>query len=124
MAIKKKKEKQNVPSGRIYINATYNNTIVTVTDEQGNVICWASAGQSFKGTRKSTPYAAQLTAREAVQKAKEYGFREADVLVKGPGLGRESAIKAIASEGIKIRMIKDITPIPHNGCRPPKKRRV
>ncbi|MCX7810967.1 MAG: 30S ribosomal protein S11 [Leptospiraceae bacterium] len=120
----KKKEKRNVPVGRIYINATYNNTIVTVTDEQGNVICWASAGQSFKGTRKSTPYAAQLTAKEAIQKAKEFGLREADVFVKGPGLGRESAIKAIASEGIKIRLIKDITPIPHNGCRPPKKRRV
>ncbi len=120
----KKKERRNVVSGRIYINATYNNTIVTVTDEEGNVICWASAGQAFKGTRKSTPYAAQLTAKEAVQKAKEFGFREADVLVKGPGLGRESAIKAIAAEGIKIRMIKDITPIPHNGCRPPKKRRV
>ncbi|MCS7204696.1 MAG: 30S ribosomal protein S11 [Leptospiraceae bacterium] len=120
----KKKEKRNVPSGRIYINATYNNTIVTVTDEQGNVICWASAGQSFKGTRKSTPFAAQVTAKEAMQKAKEFGFREADILVKGPGLGRESAIKAIANEGIKIRMIKDITPIPHNGCRPPKKRRV
>ncbi len=120
----KKKEKRNVPVGRIYINATYNNTIVTVTDEQGNVICWASAGQSFKGTRKSTPYAAQLTAKEAIQKAKEFGLREADVFVKGPGLGRESAIKAVASEGIKIRLIKDITPIPHNGCRPPKKRRV
>jgi len=120
----KKKEKRNVPVGRIYINATYNNTIVTVTDEQGNVICWASAGQSFKGTRKSTPYAAQLTAKEAIQKAKEFGLREADVFVKGPGLGRESAIKAIASEGIKIKLIKDITPIPHNGCRPPKKRRV
>jgi small subunit ribosomal protein S11 len=120
----KKKEKRNVPVGRIYINATYNNTIVTVTDEQGNVICWASAGQSFKGTKKSTPYAAQLTAKEAIQKAKEFGLREADVFVKGPGLGRESAIKAIASEGIKIRLIKDITPIPHNGCRPPKKRRV
>ncbi|GIX42843.1 MAG: 30S ribosomal protein S11 [Leptospiraceae bacterium] len=120
----KKKEKRNVPSGRIYINATYNNTVITVTDEQGNVICWASAGQSFRGTRKSTPYAAQITAKEAVQKAKEYGLREADVLIKGPGLGRESAIKAIAAEGIKIRMIKDITPIPHNGCRPPKKRRV
>jgi len=120
----KKKEKRNVPVGKIYINATYNNTIVTVTDEQGNVICWASAGQSFKGTRKSTPYAAQLTAKEAVQKAKEFGLREADVFVKGPGLGRESAIKAVASEGIKIRLIKDITPIPHNGCRPPKKRRV
>lgn len=120
----KKKEKRNVPVGRIYINATYNNTIVTVTDEQGNVICWASAGQSFKGTRKSTPYAAQLTAKEAIQKAKEFGLREVDILVKGPGLGRESAIKSIAAEGVKIRSIRDITPIPHNGCRPPKRRKV
>ncbi len=120
----KKKEKRNVPSGRVYINSTYNNTIVTITDDNGNVLCWASAGQSFKGTRKSTPYAAQLTAKEAINKSKEFGLREVDIFVKGPGLGRESAIKAIGSEGIKIRMIKDITPIPHNGCRPPKKRKV
>lgn len=120
----KKKEKRNVPVGKIYINSTYNNTIVTITDEQGNVICWASAGQSFKGTRKSTPFAAQVTAKEAVQKAKEYGLREVDILVKGPGLGRESAIKSIAAEGVKIRSIRDITPIPHNGCRPPKRRKV
>lgn len=120
----KKKEKRNVPSGRVYINSTYNNTIVTITDDNGNVLCWASAGQSFKGTRKSTPYAAQLTAKEAINKAKEFGIREVDIYVKGPGLGRESAIKAIGTEGIKIRMIKDVTPIPHNGCRPPKKRKV
>lgn len=120
----KKKEKRNVPIGKIYINSTYNNTIVTVTDEQGNVICWASAGQSFKGTRKSTPFAAQVTAKEAIQKAKEFGLREVDILVKGPGLGRESAIKSIAAEGVKIRSIRDITPIPHNGCRPPKRRKV
>ncbi len=120
----KKKEKRNVPYGKIYINSSYNNTIVTVTDERGNVLCWSSAGQSFKGTRKSTPFAAQVTAREAIQKAKEFGLREADILVKGPGLGRESAIRSISSEGIKIRSIRDITPIPHNGCRPPKRRKV
>lgn len=120
----KKKEKRNVPIGKIYINSSYNNTIVTVTDELGNVLCWSSAGQSFKGTRKSTPFAAQVTAKDAIQKAKEFGLREADILVKGPGLGRESAIKSIASEGIKIRSIRDITPIPHNGCRPPKRRKV
>ncbi len=120
----KKKEKRNVPSGRVYINSTYNNTIVTITDDNGNVLCWASAGQNFKGTRKSTPYAAQLTAKEAINKAKEFGIREVDIYVKGPGLGRESAIKAIGTEGVRIRMIKDITPIPHNGCRPPKKRKV
>ncbi|MFN3603967.1 MAG: 30S ribosomal protein S11 [Leptonema sp. (in: bacteria)] len=120
----KKKEKRNIPIGKIYINSSYNNTIITVTDEKGNVICWASAGQSFKGTRKSTPFAAQVTAKEAAQKAKEFGLREADILIKGPGLGRESAIKSIVGEGIKIRSIRDITPIPHNGCRPPKRRKV
>jgi small subunit ribosomal protein S11 len=121
----RKKEKRSVASGRIYINATFNNTIVTVTDESGNVIVWSSAGHlNFKGSRKSTPYAAQMAARDAVEKSREFGLREVDILVKGPGIGRESAIRAIASEGIRIRQIRDITPLPHNGCRPRKRRRV
>ncbi len=124
MAVKKK-EKRNIPIGKIFINATYNNTIVTITDEKGNVLCWSSAGHlEFKGSRKSTPYAAQLAAKNAVEKAREFGLREVEIFVKGPGLGRESAIKAIASEGLRVKLIKDITPIPHNGCRPRKKRRV
>lgn len=121
----KKKEKRSVPSGRIYINATFNNTIITVTDEVGNVIAWSSAGHlSFKGSRKSTPYAAQMAARNAIEKTREFGFRDAEVFVKGPGIGRESAIRAIASEGVRIRLIRDLTPLPHNGCRPRKRRRV
>lgn len=121
----KKKEKQSVPSGRVYINATFNNTIVSITDDSGNVIAWSSAGHlNFKGSRKSTPYAAQLAARDAAEKSRDYGLREVDVLVKGPGIGRESAIRAVANEGIRIRQIRDITPLPHNGCRPRKRRRV
>ena len=121
----RKKEKRSVPSGRVYINATFNNTIITVTDETGNVIAWSSAGHlNFKGSRKSTPYAAQMAARDAAEKTRDFGLREVDVLVKGPGIGRESAIRAIANEGIRIRQIRDITPLPHNGCRPRKRRRV
>lgn len=121
----RKKEKRSVPSGRIYINATFNNTIITVTDDTGNVIAWSSAGHlNFKGSRKSTPYAAQMAARDAAEKSRDFGLREVDVLVKGPGIGRESAIRAIANEGIRIRQIRDITPLPHNGCRPRKRRRV
>lgn len=121
----KKKEKRSVPNGRVYINATFNNTIITVTDEGGNVIAWSSSGHlSFKGSRKSTPYAAQMAARDAVEKTREFGLREVDVFVKGPGIGRESAIRAIANEGVRIRLIRDITPLPHNGCRPRKRRRV
>ncbi|EHQ08429.1 MAG: 30S ribosomal protein S11 [Leptonema illini] len=121
----RKKEKRSVPSGRVYINATFNNTIITVTDDTGNVIAWSSAGHlNFKGSRKSTPYAAQMAARDAAEKTRDFGLREVDVLVKGPGIGRESAIRAIANEGIRIRQIRDITPLPHNGCRPRKRRRV
>ncbi|MBW7859282.1 MAG: 30S ribosomal protein S11 [Leptonema sp. (in: Bacteria)] len=121
----KKKEKRSVPSGRVYINATFNNTIVSITDDSGNVIAWSSSGHlNFKGSRKSTPYAAQMAARDAAEKSRDYGLREVDVLVKGPGIGRESAIRAVANEGIRIRQIRDITPLPHNGWRPRKRRRV
>lgn len=121
----KKKEKRNIPRGKVFIQASFNNTIVSVTDPSGNVIAWSSSGHmSFKGSRKSTPYAAQLAARNAAEKAKESGLREVDVLVKGPGIGRESAVRALANEGLAIRSIKDITPVPHNGCRPRKRRRV
>lgn len=120
-----KKEKKNIPQGRIYISASFNNTIVTVTDLEGGTICWASAGGSgFKGTKKGTPFAAQVAAKNAADKAMENGMREADIYIQGPGSGRESAIRAIQASGIKIRSLKDITPIPHNGCRPPKRRRV
>lgn len=121
----KKKEKRNIPKGKVLIQATFNNTIVTVTDPAGNTLAWSSAGHmAFKGSRKSTPYAAQLAARNAAEKAKEYGLREVEVIVKGPGIGRESAIRAISGEGIFIRSIRDLTPLPHNGCRPRKRRRV
>ena len=117
--------RKNVPYGQAHIHATFNNTIVTVTDQQGNTITWASAGTSgFKGSRKSTPFAAQMAGQKAVEQAMENGMREVDVFVKGPGPGREAAIRAIASSGIKIRSITDRTPVPHNGCRPRKKRRV
>jgi len=120
-----KKEKRNVPRGKVFIQASFNNTIISITDPSGNVIAWSSAGHmSFKGSRKSTPYAAQLAARNAAEKAKDVGLREVDVLVKGPGIGRESAIRALSGEGLVVRSIKDITPIPHNGCRPRKRRRV
>ncbi|MCX7829451.1 MAG: 30S ribosomal protein S11 [Acidobacteria bacterium] len=120
-----KKEKKNIPQGRIYISASFNNTIVTVTDLEGGTICWATAGGSgFKGTKKGTPFAAQVAAKNAADKALENGLREADIYIQGPGSGRESAIRAIQASGIKIRSLRDITPIPHNGCRPPKRRRV
>lgn len=123
---KVKKERRNVPSGIAYIQTTFNNTIITLTDLNGNVLSWASAGtKGFKGAKKSTPYAAQIIASEAVRKAMDlYNLREVDVRVKGPGAGREAAIRALASNGLRIRTIKDITPIPHNGCRPRKRRRV
>ncbi len=123
--IKKKREKKNVYSGNVYIQATFNNTIVTITDLKGNALSWASAGAlAFKGAKKSTPYAAQTTAETAVKKAMDYGLREVNVYVKGPGVGRESAIRSIGALGVKVVTIKDITPIPHNGCRPRKTRRV
>lgn len=121
----RKKEKKNVPIGVVHIQATFNNTVVTVTDPQGNVVAWSSAGNmGFKGSRKSTPFAAQRAADSASKKAFEHGVRQVDVYVKGPGSGRESAIRAIQAAGMKINLIKDVTPIPHNGCRPPKRRRV
>ena len=121
----RKKVKKNVPQGQAHIYATFNNTIVTFTDTMGNTVSWSSAGNSgFKGSRKSTPYAAGLAARNAARVAQDYGMQEVDVIVKGPGPGRESAIRAVQSSGIKVRSIADVTPVPHNGCRPPKKRRV
>jgi len=121
----KKEKKKNVSSGCVYIQATFNNTIVTITDLMGNTVSWASAGGlGFKGAKKSTPFAAQTTAENAASKAMEQGLRELVVLVKGPGVGSEAAIRAFGVLGIRVRSIKDITPIPHNGCRPPKKRRV
>ncbi|MBN2255296.1 MAG: 30S ribosomal protein S11 [Deltaproteobacteria bacterium] len=121
----KKKEKKNISEGIAHIQSTFNNTIVTITDVSGNVISWSSSGvQGFKGSRKGTPFAAQQAGEDAVKKAKEHGLRNVQVYVKGPGSGRESALRAIQASGITITMIKDVTPIPHNGCRPPKKRRV
>jgi small subunit ribosomal protein S11 len=124
-AVKKKKEKKNIPMGIAHIQATFNNTIVTITDSGGNVVAWASAGtQGFKGSRKSTPFAAQLAAEEAAKKAIEQGMRTIDVFVKGPGAGREAALRALQAAGFSVQLIRDVTPIPHNGCRPPKRRRV
>ncbi len=121
----KKREKKNVPYGIAHIHATFNNTIITITDVAGNALCWAtSGGQGFKGSRKSTPFAAQVAAEECAKKAIEHGVRQLTVHVKGPGSGRESAVRAIQAAGIKVTMIRDTTPIPHNGCRPPKRRRV
>ena len=121
----KKKVKKNIVSGVAHINSTFNNTIVTITDNIGNTISWSSSGnKGFKGSRKSTPFAAQLAAEEAGKKAIEHGMKNIEVVVKGPGNGRESAIRALNSTGLKISIIKDITPIPHNGCRPSKRRRV
>jgi small subunit ribosomal protein S11 len=120
-----KKEKKHVTSGIAHIQATFNNTIVTITDHNGNVLTWASAGSlGFKGSRKGTPYAAQVAAEAAAKKAMELGVRQVDVHVKGPGAGRESAIRALQAAGLDIVLIKDVTPVPHNGCRPPKRRRV
>ena len=122
----KKKEKKNVPVGKAFIQATYNNTIITLTDMQGNVISWASSGgEGFRGSRKSTPFAAQMAAKVAAQKAIDTaGLRSVEVLVKGPGIGREAAIRSLSQTGLSVTKIKDITPIPHNGRRPPKRRRV
>jgi small subunit ribosomal protein S11 len=121
----KKKEKKNIGNGVVHIQSTFNNTIVTITDVGGNVISWSSAGvMGFKGSRKSTPFAAQLTAEDAAKKAKEHGMRNVEVYVKGPGAGRESALRALQAVGFTVTLIKDVTPVPHNGCRPPKRRRV
>ncbi len=122
---KKKKERKSIPSGRAYIQSTFNNTVVTLTDPQGNVISWGSSGTAgFKGSRKGTPYAAQLAARDAARRAMEQGLRQVEVYVKGPGSGREAAIRSLQSSGLYITGIRDVTPIPHNGCRPSKRRRV
>ncbi len=122
---KKKKVKKNVPVGIVHIQATFNNTLVTVTDPNGDVLSWSSSGcNGFKGARKSTPFAAQVTAEQAVKKAKEMGVRTISILIKGPGAGRESALRAIAGCGVTVTSIKDITPVPHNGCRARKSRRV
>ncbi len=123
--VKKKKVKKNVPVGIAHIHATFNNTIVTITDLNGDVVSWSSSGcGGFKGSRKSTPFAAQVAGETAARKAKEVGMRTVSVLVKGPGAGRESALRAVASSGLHVSLIKDITPVPHNGCRPRKNRRV
>ncbi len=122
---RKKKEKRNIPRGVAHIQSTFNNTIVTITDLDGNVVAWSSAGtQGFKGSRKSTPFAAQLAAEDAARKAMEHGMRLVEVLIKGPGAGREAALRSLQAAGFQITLIKDVTPIPHNGCRPPKRRRV
>jgi len=121
----KKKEKKNIQSGVVHIQSTFNNTIVTITDPTGNVVSWSSAGvQGFKGSRKSTPFAAQMAAEDAAKKAMDHGMKNVEVYVKGPGPGRESALRSLQAAGFNIIMIKDVTPIPHNGCRPPKRRRV
>jgi small subunit ribosomal protein S11 len=121
----RKKVKKNVQSGIAHIQSTFNNTIITITDVSGGALCWAtSGGQGFKGSRKSTPFAAQVAAEECAKKALDHGMRQIAVYVKGPGAGRESAVRALQAAGIKVTMIRDVTPIPHNGCRPPKRRRV
>jgi small subunit ribosomal protein S11 len=121
----RKKEKKSIPQGRAYIHSTFNNVIVTLTDPSGNVLSWGSSGTAgFKGSRKGTPYAAQMAAESAAKKAKEYGLRQVDVFVRGPGGGREAAIRSLQIAGLIITSIRDVTPIPHNGCRPPKRRRV
>lgn len=122
---KKKKERKNIPIGVAHIKATFNNTLVTITDPLGNVVSWSSSGvQGFKGSRKGTPFAAQLAAQDAAKKAMEHGMRNVDVYVKGPGAGREAALRALQAAGLSINLIRDVSPIPHNGCRPPKRRRV
>ena len=121
----KKKEKRVIVSGVVHVNSTFNNTLISFTDAQGNVVAWSSSGtMGFKGSRKSTPYAAQMAAEDAGRKAQEVGMKEVEVRVKGPGSGRESALRALQAVGFTIKSIKDITPVPHNGCRPPKRRRV
>ena len=121
----RRRERKSIPSGKAYIQSTFNNTIVTLTDPQGNVIAWGSSGTAgFKGSRKGTPYAAQLAAHDAARKAMEQGLRQVEVYVKGPGSGREAAIRSLQSSGLYLTSIMDVTPVPHNGCRPPKRRRV
>jgi small subunit ribosomal protein S11 len=121
----RRRERKSVPAGRAYIQSSFNNTMVTLTDPQGNVIAWGSSGTArFKGSRKGTPYAAQLAARDAARKAMEHGLRQVDVYVRGPGSGREAAIRSLQASGLTITSIRDVTPIPHNGCRPRKRRRV
>ncbi len=121
----RKRDRKNIPRGRAYVQATFNNTIVTLTDPNGNVIAWSSAGANgFKGSRKSTPFAAQVTSEAAARRAQEHGLRQVDVFVKGPGSGREMAIRSLQTSGVQVISITDTTPIPHNGCRPPKRRRV
>jgi small subunit ribosomal protein S11 len=123
--VRKTKEKKNVANGVVHIQATFNNTIVTISDVSGNVLSWSSCGtKGFKGSRKSTPFAAQMAAEDAAKKAQEHGLRSVEVYVKGPGSGRESALRALQATGLNVTIIKDVTPIPHNGCRPPKRRRV
>lgn len=123
--VRKRKERKNIASGIAHVNSTFNNTMITITDVQGNAISWSSAGsKGFKGSRKSTPFAAQMAAEEAGQKAQEHGVKTLEVNVKGPGSGRESALRALQSVGFQISAIRDVTPIPHNGCRPRKRRRV
>jgi small subunit ribosomal protein S11 len=122
---RKKKEKKSVPQGVAHIQATFSNTIITITDPQGNAVAWSSSGiQGFKGSRKSTPYAAQTAVEDAAKKAQEHGMRSVEIYVKGPGNSREAALRAFQSSGLQVTMIRDVTPIPHNGCRPPKRRRV
>ena len=124
-AVKKKKAKRNIPVGVARIQATFNNTIITITDLNGEVLTWSTSGaKGFKGSRKSTPFAAQVAAEDAAKKAMDMGMRSVAVLVNGPGLGRESAVRALAAAGLRVTLVKDVTPIPHNGCRPPKRRRV
>jgi len=121
----KRRERKNIERGQAHISSTFNNTMVTLTDMQGNVIAWSSAGQlGFKGSRKSTPFAAQQAAEDAAKKAMEHGLKTVEVYVKGPGAGREAAIRSLQAAGLEVSLIKDVTPIPHNGCRPPKRRRV
>ena len=121
----RRRERKVIPRGFVHIQSTFNNTIVTITDPKGAVVCWGSAGASgFKGSRKSTPYAAQMSADSAARKAQEHGMRQVDVFVKGPGAGREAAIRSLQATGLQVSSITDVTPIPHNGCRPPKRRRV
>lgn len=121
----RRRDRKNIDKGQVHIHATFNNTIVTISDMQGNVIFWSSAGaQGMKGSRKGTPYAAQLASEVAAQAAMEHGLKTVEVYVKGPGSGRESAIRALGNVGLEVTMLKDVTPVPHNGCRPPKKRRI
>jgi small subunit ribosomal protein S11 len=121
----RRRDRKNIPRGKAFIQATFNNTIITLADQAGNVVAWASAGSSgFKGSRKSTPYAAQVAAESAARKAMEHGMRQVEVFIKGPGSGREMAIRSLQAAGLQVLSINDVTPIPHNGCRPPKRRRV